>query len=392
MVEGQSVMVTGESITKVGDSSDIDSGSEDRVIDGTGKFLIPGMIDLHVHLSFTHSLMKNFEREMLRRKDAWWAYTALKNAQEYLKYGFTTLRGCGSSKHLASLKEAFNEGMFRGPRLKLALRTIGQLGNQELYGPQEWIDVSKTQGVSGVEGVIAAVRERKSEGSDHIKTTTTGGVLHGKESDVNRTLWREDELKAMVSETERLGMYVAAHAHTDQGIREASLAGVRSIEHGTMMSEETIDEMVKRNTYLVPTQSAGTFIDRADESVKKQLPPEVIKKWKFVSSKMVESHKIAFEKGVIIGLGTDAPVAGEHCHSPLELQLMIRNVGMTPAQALQAATINAAKVMRMEEQIGNIREGYSADFSIVNKNPLEDISVLSQEDTFEKVFIKGNSA
>ncbi|RMH41874.1 MAG: amidohydrolase family protein, partial [Gammaproteobacteria bacterium] len=149
---------------------------------------------------------------------------------------------------------------------------------------------------------------------------------------------------------------------------------------GTFISEDTAKEMVKRNTYLVATQSAGTFISHAPEQVRAMLPPEAVQKWETVSSQMVESHRIAYEKGVVFALGTDAPVAGEHCHTPRELQLLMNNLDISAAVALKIATINSAKAMRVEDQLGSIASGKKADLVITGINPLEDISVFERPD------------
>ena len=380
--ENQTIIIRKDTIEMVGDDGIYEPTSEDRVSDMVGKFCVPGLMDLHVHLEGDHQTMMNYERDLLRHKDAYFGYRALKNAQKYLKHGFTTVRGTGSRTNaLASLKHAIDEGMFQGPRLFVALRPLTQYGNQEEFGPTEYLRIMEEQAVpSGVDGVIHAVRNRKKMGADLIKTTTTGGVLHGQGSKVEQPLWREEESRVMVDEAERLGMYVAAHAHMEVGVRLAVEAGVRTIEHGTFISDGTAKEMVKRGTFLVPTQSAGTFINQAPEPVKAMLPPEVIQKWETVSEQMIESHRIAYENGVMFALGTDAPVAGEHCHTPRELQLLMNNLGISAEEVLKIATINSAKAMRMEDQLGSIATGKKADLVITGVNPLEDITVFERPD------------
>lgn len=386
----QTIVIENAKFTWIGDESGFEKQDGDHINNAEGKFVIPGMMDLHVHLSYTHKALQDMNNSMMRYKDAYWEYWALRNAQQYLNYGFTTLRGCGSHKGLSSLREVIEEGTIPGPRLKLALRSIGQPGNQELFGPQKFIDANKElETISGTDGVIHAVRERREEGSDHIKTTTTGGVVHGKGSDVNLSLWRDEELEAMVSEAERLGMYVAAHAHADGGIASAVRTGVRSIEHCTMPTEETLDNMVKMGTYLVATQSAVNYINFAPEKVKQMLPPEIISKWKKVSQDANENHKLALEKGIPIALGTDAPVAGEHCHAPLELKLLVQNVGMTPLQAIEAGTKTAARVIRMEDQLGSIDVGKFADLVLLEKSPESDISVFEDLNNIHAVIKDG---
>ncbi|OLS16843.1 MAG: Imidazolonepropionase [Candidatus Heimdallarchaeota archaeon LC_2] len=386
----QTIVMENNKFTWIGDEGSFEKQESDTVNNGEGKYVIPGMMDLHVHLSYTHKVILDMNNTMMRHKDAYWEYWALKNSQQYLNYGFTTLRGCGSHKGLSSLREIIDEGVIPGPRLKLALEGIGQPGNQEAFGPQHFLDANKElETTSGKDGVIHAVRDRKSKGSDHIKTATTGGVVHGKGSDVNLSLWRDEELEAMVSEAERLGIYVAAHAHADVGISAAVRTGVRSIEHCSMPTEETLDNMVKMKTYLVATQSAVNFINFAPEKVKAMLPPEIISKWKRVSQDANENHKLAFQKGIPIALGTDAPVAGDHCHSPLELKLLVQNVGMTPLQAIEAGTKTAARVIQMEDQLGSIEVGKLADLVLLEKSPEADITIFEDLNNLFKVIKDG---
>jgi imidazolonepropionase-like amidohydrolase len=226
-------------------------------------------------------------------------------------------------------------------------------------------------------------------GSDFIKTTTTGGVLHGQGSKVETSLWRDEELSAMVSEVERLDMHIASHAHTPIGIDNAVKAGVHTIEHGTMISEETAKIMTDKGTWLIPTQLAGTFIYKIGPDIKKTFNPEIITKWEEVSKQMVKSHKRAFELGVNIALGTDSPVGNDHGESAKEITLMVKNIDMTPVQALQCATINAAKAIKVDDMLGSIEPKKLADLIIVNGNPLNDISLLEVRENIEKVIKDG---
>jgi len=219
LVEAQSVVFEGRKIIYVGDEGSYDSDPDDRVIDGEGMYAMPGLTDMHVHLNYEQKDLQVRGANIIRRKDSYADLLGVKHAQQYLKIGVTTVRGCGGSNSLSSLRQLIEEGKIVGPRLRLALNTLVQPGNQELFGTDAMIrDAHENEPISGVDGVIHAVRKRRSDGSDHIKTTTTGGVVHGKTSDVNQVLWRDEELEAMVSEAERLGMYVAAHAHATPGI------------------------------------------------------------------------------------------------------------------------------------------------------------------------------
>jgi len=378
LIDNQTVVIERNKIAWVGSDNSFEKEENDSITDVSEKFILPGMMDLHVHLEYLHEFFYNIERAILRNKDEMLGYYALKNAQEHLKSGFTTLRDCGSASLApASLRRVFDQGLFPGPRLLVAQHGIGQWGDQEAFGPQDWIAcMKKYEVISGPDGIIHAVRDRKRDGADFIKTATTGGILHGQESKVEISLWNQDELKAMVTEAERLGMHVASHAHGSLGVHNAVLAGIHTIEHGSLIKEETATLMAKNGTYLIPTHSAFSFFLELSPEKKKLFPPEVMAKGEKIANLVVKHHKIAFEKGVNIALGTDAPVASVHGKSAKELSLMVKNMGMTANQALQAATINAAKAIRMDDTLGSIEVGKFADLVVVNGNPLQDISLL----------------
>ncbi len=359
--------------------------SPDKIIDGNGMFLIPGLIDLHVHLQATSTV--HWAEEMMRKKSGMNHYIAYANALRHLKAGFTTLRDCGGELWGSSLRRSIDSGTVIGPRLIVAQWTISQWGNQEAMGPDEWIELQKRREVlTGTDGVRHAVRERKRLGSDFIKTMTTGGVLHGMESKLERTLWTEEELTAMVNEAHRLGMHVAVHAHGTQGIIHAAKAKVDTIEHCSLVDDEGIKLMKKNNITLVPTQTSA-FMDKPELMM--QLPPEVRKKTIEVDSAMIERHATAFEKGVKIACGTDAGVPGNpHGTSARELTIYVEKLGMTPLEALQTATVNAASAIGLDKT-GGIKQGYVADLLLVKQNPLEDISNLENPINIIKVFKSG---
>ncbi|MHA2304295.1 MAG: amidohydrolase family protein [Candidatus Hodarchaeales archaeon] len=393
--ENKTIIIKNNHINWVGPESSYDKEISDEIIDASGKTVLPGMIDTHIHIEIAHRFLHNFEREIFRCRDAMLGYLALKHAQDHLKSGFTTLRDCGSGTLApASLRRVFARNIFPGPRLVVSQRTIGQWGNQEQFGPQTFIDTKTNlfgspEVISGQDGVIHAVRSRKRDGADYIKTATTGGVLHGQDSKVELSLWNDEELEAMVKEAERLGMYVASHAHGTLGIHKAVQADVHTIEHGSLVSEETSDIMVQKGTYLIPTHSAISFFGNLSDEMKKIIPPEAIKKGQHILKSVIEKHKIAHEKGVTIALGTDAPVASDHGNSSRELTLMVKNIGMTPAEALQAATINAARALRMDDEVGSIETGKFADLIIVEGDPLEEIALLEKVENILHVIKDG---
>jgi len=388
--ENQTIVIQHGKFSWIGDEGSFEEQDQDTIINGEGKFAIPGLFDMHVHLSYEQADLQKRGQFILRRKEEYADLLGVKHAAQYLKIGVTTVRGCGGRKSLASLRQLINEGKLLGPRLKLALSTVVQPGNQEYFGTQAMIDdLRNKEPISGKDGIIHTVRSRKADGSDHIKTTTTGGVLHGKTSDVTQSLWTDEELEAMVSEAERIGMYVAAHAHQTSGINAAVRAGVRTIEHSTILDEETIKLMLDKGTYITPTQSAGTYIYHMDNSYRQGLPPEVISKWELVSEKMVESHKLAHEQGVPLTLGTDAPVAGDHAHTNLEMQLMANHLDMSPYEVIKSGTLISAEAMKMGELLGSISLGKFGDLVLLNQDPRDNIDIFMNVENIDTVLKEG---
>ncbi len=387
--ENKTIVVVDNKIVWVGDEAGFEKEEKDQIIDATGKYILPGMIETHVHLVATGN--PQFEREYLRTKSDMYHYFALNHAQKHLISGFTCVRDAGANPGImSSLRRILSYGIYAGPRLVVSETGIWQWGNQEDIGPRALVNFSKEnyQVRAGVDNVKHAVRDQKNEGADFIKTATTGGVLHGIESKVSFSLWTHEELVAMREEAHRLGMHVACHAHGTPGILAAAEAKLDTIEHGSYMTEEAADLMVRNGTYLVPTQTAAMSLVSPD--LMKIMPPEVQKKTIEVDKKMKESHKLAFEKGVKIAIGTDAGTPGNyHGNTGYEVKLMVDDVGMTPTQALQAATLEGAKAIWMDEDIGSIEKGKLADIVICEKNPIEDISVITNPKNFSHVIKDG---
>jgi imidazolonepropionase-like amidohydrolase len=376
MKANHTICISGNRIQWCGEDSAYDGDPSDEIIDASGKTILPGLIDCHVHLPMTGKAQ--YEREFLRTNTVMWYYYALHHAQKHLVSGFTCVRDCGGRPEWGpSLRRIFANGVLAGPRILVANSGIIQWGYQEAVGPIALIEYDRKyiEVKTGVDGVKHAVRECKHSGSDFIKTIITGGVLHGITSQLDTSFFLDEELEAMREEAHRIGMHVACHAHGRTGIYRAVKAGIDTIEHGTFLDEETADLMVQNQTYLIPTQMSSFGITNSE--IMKQLPSEVIEKENQAQQSMLENHKMAFNKGVLIATGTDAGTPGNyHGTSAGEIKCMVENVGMTTTQALQAATIQAAKAIQMDNQIGSIDEGKLADLVICDNNPLEDVSIL----------------
>jgi len=387
--ENLTIAIKNNQIVWIGDEGSFEQEETDQILDATDKFVLPGLIECHVHLSGTGTAQS--EREYLRSKRDMYNYIALDNAQKHLASGFTCVRDAGCYKGIvSSLKRTFNYGLIAGPRLVSSETGIWQWGNQESIGPQALIDFDREVSVitAGVDNVTYAVRDQKKLGADFIKTATTGGVLHGMESKVSMVLWTDEELVAMREEAHRLGMHVGCHAHGDAGIQAAVRAGIDTIEHGSFMSEETAKMMVEKGTYVIPTRLA--IVCLKSPGIYDQMPPEVQRKISDCHSQAKESHQMALEKGVKFALGTDAATPGNyHGNTGTEIQLMVEDIGMTPIQALQTATIEGAKAIWLEDKIGSIEVGKYADIVICDKDPIADISVVANPTNFSHVIKDG---
>ncbi len=387
--ENQTIAIKENQIAWVGDAGSFEKEENDKIIDATGKTVFPGMVECHIHLSFNGDI--NMERAQLRTKDDMYHFYSLINAQRQLISGFTTIRDAGCNTGIMpSLRRILDMGVFAGPRIVNSDKGIWQFGNQEAVYPESIIawDREYDQTLTGVDNVKHAVRDLKYRGATYVKTATTGGVLHGMESKVSFSLWTIEELEAIVEEAHRNDMHVAAHAHGKAGIDKAAVTGVDTVEHGSFMDEESADLMIKHGTYLIPTQMAAMGLISPD--LLKTMPPEVQRKTVEVDSAMKTNHKMAFEKGVKIAIGTDAGTPGNyHGNSGSEVVLMVKDVGMTPVQALQAATIEGAKAIWLDEKIGSIEQGKLADIIISDNNPLDDITVLENWKNFSYIVKDG---
>jgi imidazolonepropionase-like amidohydrolase len=346
-----------------------------KVVDLTGHTCMPGWIDLHVHLGM-ESNPRSYE-ERFRLDDVDFALRSVGYAEKTLRAGFTTVRDLGGEV-APKLRDAINAGLVKGPRIYAAGKSIATTGGHAdpTNGMNSQLSFvlgtpGPTQGVvNSAEEARQAVRQRYKDGSDLIKITATGGVLsYAKSADAPQFM--PDEIRAIVETARDYGYTVAAHAHGKEGMKRAVEGGVTSIEHGTFMDDEIMALMKKHGTWYVPTISAGRFVGEKAK-IPGYLPDIVRPKAERIGAQIQDTFARAYRAGVKIAFGTDMGV-GPHGENAVEFGYMVEG-GMPPAQALQAATYNAAQVLAVSD-IGQLEPGFRADVVAVAGNPLADIAL-----------------
>ncbi|MCB1582811.1 MAG: amidohydrolase family protein [Xanthomonadales bacterium] len=357
---------------------------QDIDLDYSEQFCLPGLMDMHTHLTFEINPNSYLQKYELDAADV--AYNAALYAQRTLDAGFTTVRDLGDSFNVSvALKKAINQGKVPGPRIFTATKSLATTGGHadpsNGYRDGLFPPTTPDHGViNGPSDAMKAVRKRYQDGADLIKITATGGVLSQAASGDNAQ-FNEEELNALMATAKDYGFKVAAHAHGKGGMKRAIEAGVASIEHGTYLDDEIIKLMKKHGTYLVPTLIAGDWVTEKSKN-EGFFPPVVAKKAATIGPVIAGSFNKAFKAGVKIALGTDSGVS-EHGRNGEEFGLMVK-YGMAPAEALQAGTIYAADLLGQSEQLGQIKTGFLADMVVVKENPLENIDTMKQVDVVIK--------
>ncbi|MFQ5554700.1 MAG: amidohydrolase family protein [Acidimicrobiia bacterium] len=366
--------VTGPAVADVavedGRIVDVGSGLDgDEAVDCTGKHLLPGLFDCHVHVAVTHI-------DIWRRAHTPFSYNfylAIENLQATLAAGITSVRDAGGAD--LGMKEAVDHGLIAGPRMQIAINMLSQTGGHgDGWLPSE----SRIHFVPPYPGHPAAivdgpdemrrkVRELIRAGADVIKVATSGGVLSPRD-EPSEAHFRPEELAVLVEEAAAAGRWVMAHAQAADGVKNAIRAGIRSIEHGIYLDDEAISLMLEHGTYLVPTLVAPTGVLRAVEAGASIPPASVLK-----AEQVREDHRASFARavdaGVRIAMGTDSAVT-PHGENLAELELMVEG-GMTERATLEATTIEAARLLGVEDELGSIEPGKIADLVVVDGDPYD---------------------
>ena len=371
----QSVIVVEGKITAI-EPGFVSTNDEDKVINLHDSTVMPGLMDMHTHLITQHHKKVYSDRFFMNDSD--FALRSTHYARVTLLAGFTTVRDLGDNgTNSVSLRKAIDAGWIMGPRIYTSGKSIATTGGH----------ADPTNGLKGefrrtgepVDGVIngrdearEAVRQRYKDGADLIKLTATGGVLSLAANGQNPQFTME-ELESIVETAKDYNMIVAVHAHGAEGMKRAVLAGVNSIEHGTFMTDEIMRLMKERGTYLVPTISAGIWVgEKAEEE--DYFPAVVRPKAASIGPVIQRTFGKAYAAGVNIAFGTDSGVS-PHGENGREFSLMVE-AGMPPMKAIQSATIDAARLLRIDDKLGTLEVNKLADIIAVPGNPLEDISAM----------------
>jgi imidazolonepropionase-like amidohydrolase len=370
------ILVRGTKIVAVGPSSEVRIPKGATRLNGRGLTVIPGLIDCHVHLCLggEADVVSTLESEQP-------SYTLLKSAkhaQATIESGFTTVRDVGSRDHsIFSLKQAIESGLMPGPRIVGAGLAICMIGGHARFIGQE---------VEGVDQVRKVVAEQVAAGAGVIKVIASGGVLTPGTSpdDVQMTT---EEISAAVDAARQAGKPVAAHAHGASGMKHAIQAGARSIEHATLLDEESGALMKRYGVYMVPTLSALATTAACRPSC--GIPESALAKAKAMTKRHKASFKQAYDNDIFIAMGTDAGTPfNYHGENAQELERMVA-LGMSPMDAIIASTATAAKLIGIHQSVGILAKGMEADLVILNRNPLRRIEVLRDRDTIVGVMKAG---
>jgi len=370
-LENSAVYVKGERIAWAGSAADLPEAAQNATqVDISGKWLLPGLIDAHIHVCYNGA--ESVFALLERHRDAL-VLEAVDIVRRILSHGTTTVRDIGGEKYIEmSLRQAINAGFIQGPRMRTSGRVISMTGGHAHFIARE---------ADGPDEVRKAAREQIKAGADTVKLMATGGSATPGQ-DIMASQFTVDEIRAAVETAHMMGRTVAAHCHGTGGIRNCMLAGVDSIEHGTYLDEETADMMVANDASLVLTLGVGdpdlesyplSAVQKADAERRKPMIEKGVKQIR-------KTIALARSKGVFLGSGSDAggnPLAPHHYSMARELELLVAN-GIPEMEAIGIVTLNNARILRWEDDIGTVEAGKYADLLVIDGDPLADIRHVRQ--------------
>lgn len=373
----KTIVVSGNKIKAIENGYIISDNPNDIVVDLKSKTVMPGLIDMHVHMENEYNPARYMDQFTANEADI--AFKSVNYAEITLLAGFTTVRDLGGTGVNIALRNAINNNTILGPRIFTAGKAIATTGGHAdpTNGRRKLLmgDPGPEQGViNSPDEARKAVRQRYKNGADNIKITATGGVLSVAKNGQNPQFTLE-EVRAICETAKDYGMIVAAHAHGDEGMQRAVIGGVTTIEHGTKMSYKTMDLMKQYGTYFVPTITAGKAVAE-NAKIDGFYPEIIVPKALEIGPKIQSTFAKAYKRGVNIAFGTDAGVF-PHGQNAKEFGYMVE-VGMPPIEAIQSATLINAKVLGLANELGQIKPNFIADIVATDSNPLEDITAMER--------------
>ncbi len=373
----KTIVVSGNKIKSIEKGYITSDNPNDTVVDLKSKTVMPGLIDMHVHMENEYNPARYMDQFTANEADV--AFKSVNYAEITLLAGFTTVRDLGGTGVNIALRNAINNNTILGPRIFTAGKAIATTGGHAdpTNGRKKLLmgDPGPEQGViNSPDEARKAVRQRYKNGADNIKITATGGVLSVAKNGQNPQFTLE-EVRAICETAKDYGMIVAAHAHGDEGMQRAVIGGVTTIEHGTKMSYKTMDLMKQYGTYFVPTITAGKAVAE-NAKIDGFYPEIIVPKALEIGPKIQSTFAKAYKRGVNIAFGTDAGVF-PHGQNAKEFGYMVE-VGMPPMEAIQSATLINAKVLGLANELGQIKPNFIADIVATDSNPLEDITAMER--------------
>ena len=386
-IENGTVVIENGCFSAAGDSSEVTIPDGAQIINAAGTTIMPGLIDAHLHFL---GLRDSNQVQWLIGATEVRAIRSVIDAWRVLDSGFTTVRDIGGMNGIF-LKRAIEEGSIVGPRIVAAGKVISQTGGHGdwHFVPKEWSD-SMLLGrlADGVGEVRKAAREQLREGADFLKIMTTGGVMSEKDKPT-ACQYSMEEIRAFVEEAKNAGVKTATHAQGTQGIKNALIAGIDSIEHGFYIDDECLELMLQQGTNLVPTFAIlEAIVSKGREFGVMEVS---VRKGEAVQQDHIDSFKRAFAAGVTCGLGSDylSDPMSPHGNSARELTIYVQKAGLSPMEAIVCATKNNASVLGLSDEVGTLEIGKRADVIVVDGDPLADIRILEDKTKIMHIFKNG---